>query len=190
MGHRYAGAMSSAAPSRHRFTVEEYHRLGDAGLFANERVELIDGEIIDMAPIGGPHASTVNRLTRVLVTRLGERAVVAPQNPVGLTDLSEPQPDIAVLRPRDDFYRTHATPADVFVLIEVAETSLRFDRGVKAPLYGRAGVPETWVIDVLGRTIEVFTEPGPTGYAARRVAGVNDVLEVAAVPVPVVDLIG
>src|SRR5687768_1102698 len=97
--------MTSAAPERHRFTVEEYHRMGDTGLFGrDDRVELVEGEIIDMAPVGSRHAACVARLTRLLVSQLGERAIVWVQNPVQIGDLSEPQPDIAVLVPRTDFY--------------------------------------------------------------------------------------
>jgi Uma2 family endonuclease len=149
------------------FTVDEYHAMGDAGVFSpGEHVELLDGEILTIPPIGPRHAGEVNRLMYVLVTRFGSRAVVQVQNPVRLDDHSEPQPDIALLRPRDDFYDSrHARPADVLALIEVAETSLAYDRGKKLRAYARRGIADYWVIDLTAGTIIVHREPSATGYA-------------------------
>ena len=151
---------------RHRFTVEDYHRMGEAGILsADHRVELIDGEIVVMTPIGSPHAGEVNRLNRLFVVRLGDRAVVTVQNPVVFPPDSEPQPDLAILRPRPDFYgRLHPRPEDVLLIIEVGDTSLGYDRTVKAPLYARAGIPELWIIDLEGECVEVYRQPAAGAY--------------------------
>lgn len=147
--------------TRRRFTVAEYHRMGEAGIFPpKDRLELIRGEIIHMAPIGSRHSACVARLNHLLVRRLGERAVLWPQNPLTILPDSEPQPDIMLLRYRDDFYQDALpTPADVALLIEVAETSLRFDRTVKAALYAEAGIREYWIVDLASESVELFREP-------------------------------
>jgi Uma2 family endonuclease len=179
--------MTSAAPERHRFTVEEYHRMASAGLLGeDDRVELVEGEIIDMAPIGSRHNACVARLTRLLVGRLGERAIVFVQSSVRISDLSEPEPDIAVLVPRDDFYAgAHPGPTAILLVVEVADATVGWDRSVKIPMYGRAGVAEAWVVDLTTETVEIWTEPGPDGYAATRRAGRGDELDVAGVTVTV-----
>jgi Uma2 family endonuclease len=147
----------SAQIARHPFTVDEYHRMGETGILGEDaRVELIEGEIIEMSPIGSPHAARVKRLNRLLVRRLGTRAIVQVQDPVVLNRFSEPQPDLAVLKPRDDFYAAkHPEPRDVLLVVEVADTSRAFDRMVKAPLYARTGVRELWVVDVIDEVVEV-----------------------------------
>jgi Uma2 family endonuclease len=161
------GAQASAPFARHRFTVEDYHRMGDAGILRQEsRVELIEGEIIEMSPIGTAHASRVKRLNRLLVRRLGTHAIVQVQDPVVLDRFSEPQPDLAVLKPRGDFYAArHPEPADILLLIEVADSSRAFDRSVKVPLYARAGIPEVWVVDVIDQIVEVDRRPLRGAYA-------------------------
>jgi len=132
------------------------------GVFGeDDRVELIDGEVMELTPIGASHAGCVNRLNRLLVQAVGERAVVSVQNPVQVGDWSEPQPNMAVLRPRPDFYAGgHAHPADVLLLVEVADTSGQYDRGVKVPLYLAGGIPEVWVVDLPGDAVEVFRQAG------------------------------
>ncbi len=169
---------------RHAFTTDEWHRMGNAGLFGEDaRLELLDGEVIEMSPIGSPHGGCVNRLTRLLVTRLGERAVVAPQNPVVLNEISEPQPDIAVLAPRDDMYsKSHATPAEILLLVEVADSSLAFDRNRKAPYYAANAVVETWVVDLDGDQVLVMRSPSPFGYEQVRSMRRGDGLDIEAVP--------
>ncbi len=155
----------------YRFTVADYHAMGEAGIFADgARVELIEGEVVEMCPIGPHHAGIVNRLTMLFARRFGDRAIVQVQNPVRLDDHSEPQPDIVLLRPRADFYASaHPTPDDTLLAIEVAESSLAFDRKVKAPLYATKGVPELWIIDVAGEAIEMYSQPQDTkGYAIIR----------------------
>ena len=160
-----------AVQETYRFTVEEYYRMGEAEIFPPDvRVELVDGEIRRMAPIDPPHASMVKRLTVALVARLQDTAVVGVQDPIHLDDYNEPQPDLTVMRSRDDYYGSqHPMPADVLLAIEVADTSLRYDRDEKIPRYGRYGIPEAWLVDVQAQTITVFTEPHAGGYGRERV---------------------
>lgn len=155
---------------RRRFTVEEYHRMAEAGVFSeDDRVELIQGEIVMMTPIGSRHASCVGRLAHIFFSAVGQRAIVWVQNPVRLGLDSEPQPDLALLRPRPDFYaQAHPGPADVWLVVEVADTSADFDRTVKLPLYARAGIPTAWLVDLSTESVEVYTEPTPEGYRSVR----------------------
>ena len=148
------------------FTVEEYHRMAQAGILGeDDRVELIEGEIVNMAPIGSRHAAVVDRLNRILSRRIGERAIVRVQNPIRLGEHSEPQPDVTLLRPREDFYASaHPGPEDVLLLIEVAETSAEYDREIKIPLYARFGIGEVWLVDLEGKAIGVYRNPSPEGY--------------------------
>jgi Uma2 family endonuclease len=152
---------------RHKLTVADIYRMLDAGiLHEDDRVELIDGELLDMAPIGADHATTVDRLTEALVLACTGRAIVRVQNPVRLDDLNEPQPDFAILRLRPGGYRKgHPGPADVLLLVEVADSSLRFDRRVKLPLYARFGVPEVWIADLQHRVLETHRTPVDGAYA-------------------------
>lgn len=138
-----------------------------AGLLSEgDRVELIDGEIIEMSALGSPHASCVGLLTREFSAWVGERALVWVQNPVRLSDLSEPQPDLMLLRPRPDCYaKGHPGPGDILLLVEVSDSSLAYDRQIKVPLYARARVAEVWVVDLSAQVIEVYRNPGPDGYA-------------------------
>ncbi len=156
---------------RHRFTVEDFARLGEAGIFSeDDRVELIDGEILDMTPIGQPHAWIVNRLNRRLVTRLAERTYVSVQNPLRLDGHTEPQPDLVVARGgEDDYPDRHLEAGDVLLVIEVADSSLRYDRAEKMPRYGRSGIPEAWLVDVAAGAVTVYTAPGAGGYANEQV---------------------
>jgi Uma2 family endonuclease len=153
-------------PQKHPISAEEYLRMGEAGVFAPEaRLELIEGEIIEMAPIASPHAGCVNKLTRLFIQRARDAAVVAVQNPVIISNLSVPQPDLAVLRARaDDYAGSHPETADVYLVVEVADTTLKFDLGRKAAIYARCGIAELWVVDVNSRAIHVFRNPGENGY--------------------------
>jgi Uma2 family endonuclease len=152
---------------RRRFTWDEYHRMAETGILGPEdRVELIEGEIITMAPLGRRHAACVAELIRRLVPAIGDRALLWPQNPVRLPHDTEPQPDIVLLRPRADRYaKDSAHPSDVLLLIEVADTTYRYDRGVKLALYARAGISETWIVDLSHDVVEVYREPARAGYA-------------------------
>lgn len=151
---------------RHRLNVDEYYRMAEAGILGPDaRVELIEGEIIDMAPIGSRHAAVVRQLAHILHQNVGDQAIVSTQNPVRLDEYSEPEPDLALLRPRDDFYAAaHPGPGDVLLIIEVADTSLRYDREIKIPLYARHGIPEVWLVDLENERLLRFLEPGPDGY--------------------------
>jgi Uma2 family endonuclease len=169
---------------RHRFTVDEWHRMGETGLFGEDaRLELLDGQVIEMAPIGSPHAGAVNRLNHLLTTAFGPRALIAVQNPVVLDDRSEPQPDLAVLRPRqDDYAQSHPTPPEILLIIEVSDTTLAFDRERKAAAYARAAVPEYWIVDLTGDQVVVMREPSPAGYLDIRPLGRGHDLSIAALP--------
>jgi Uma2 family endonuclease len=149
---------------RRRFTVHDYHRMGEAGiLHEDDRVELIEGEIVEMTAIGTRHFSCVNGLTRLLVVSVGGEAIISVQNPVRLNEYTEPRPDLAVIRPRD-YRESLPEPDDVLLLIEVSDTTLPYDRGVKLPLYARAGIREVWIVDLPGETIERYTAPSANGY--------------------------
>ena len=158
--------MSTAAVRRRPFDVSEYYRMAEKGILgAEERVELIEGEVLRMSPAGSRHAAVVNRLTQALTVALADRAVVAVQNPVRLSDFSEPEPDVAVLRPRDDFYAAaHPTADAVLLLVEVSDSSLSFDRGEKLEVYARHGVREVWIVDVAGEAIHVHRRPHAEGW--------------------------
>ena len=159
-----------AVQEKYRFTVEEYYRMGEAGILSPDvRVELVDGEIRRMPPIDPPHASIVDRLTAILAARLLGVAHLRVQGPIHLDDYNEPQPDLTVMRFRDDYGSRHPTPDDVLLAIEVADTSLRYDRDEKMPRYGRAGIPESWLVDVQAGTVTVFTKPHAGGYGEERV---------------------
>src|SRR2546422_8918 len=151
---------------RRRFTLDEYHRMIEADvLHEDDRVELIRGDIVQMTPIGRHHASCVAKLNDLLLASLRGRAILWPQNPVTILPDSEPQPDIILLRYREDFYRHRLPgPADVTLLIEVAGTSLPYDRNVKGPLYAEAGVAEYWIVDLAGDAIEVYRGPSAQRY--------------------------
>lgn len=153
---------------RHRFTVEEYRRMGEAGIFSeDDRVELIDGEVVEMAPIGERHIESVMRLTRLIsrwtfvASEIG--LFVSVQNPLALGELGEPQPDLTLVRRRGD--RSGMPIAEeALLVVEVAATSLIYDRETKLPLYARAGIPEVWLVDLNAGEIRVYSEPGPGGY--------------------------
>lgn len=163
---RAEGGTVGFLPARRRFTVEEYHRMGEAGILReDDRVELLKGEIIQMAPIGSRHAACVSRLGDWLAKRLPDTAAVRIQNPIRLPPRSEPEPDLVVVRRRDDFYATaHPGPGDIFLLIEVADTSLEHDRDVKLPLYAAAGIPEVWIVDLERRRVLVYRQPAGASY--------------------------
>jgi Uma2 family endonuclease len=184
--------MSAAAeyPRRHRLTVGDYYRMAEVGILAQDaRVELIDGEIIDMAPPGSLHAAVVHRLTEILVRAAERRATVLVQNPVRLNEYSEPQPDLALLRRREDFYSEHhPRPADVLLIVEVAATSLRFDRDTKLPLYAEHGIPEFWLVDLGAKRLVRHRAPEHRSYTLVDEPDLEVALEVSALPGLAVDL--
>ena len=152
--------MSVQLQKRH-FNVGDYYRMPEAGLFAeDDRVELIEGEIIEMSPIGSRHGGCVKRSGALLNRKAGHIAIVSVQDPIRLDDFSEPQPDIALLKPRDDFYsNAHPTAAEILLVIEVADASVDYDRNVKLSLYARAGIPEAWLIVLAKDAIEIHSQP-------------------------------
>jgi Uma2 family endonuclease len=170
--------------TRRRFTLDEYHRMAEVGILnEDDRVELIRGEIVQMSPIGSRHASCVARLNDVLVGSLRGRAVLWPQNPLTIMPDSEPQPDIIVLRYRHDFYRNALPrPADAALLIEVADSSLRYDRRLKAPLYAEAGVTEYWIVDLDGGAVEVHCHPAAGQYGSVERVGIDGTVSPRAFP--------
>jgi Uma2 family endonuclease len=156
---------------RRRFTVEEYHRMGAVGILSpGDRVELIEGEIVQMSPIGSKHAAFVDFLTRVFSTGVGRRAIVRVQSPVRIGDASEPQPDLMLLKPKIDFYASgHPGPGEVLLLIEVADSFAESDRVIKLPMYAGAGIGEAWLVDMDERRIEVYWNPQGHAYASSRI---------------------
>jgi Uma2 family endonuclease len=175
--------------------VKEYHQMAEAGILTeDDRIELIDGEIIEMSPIGRRHRAEVIRLTELFVRAFGDVAHVSVQNPVELSEDMEPQPDLTLLRRQPDYYAsTELSPQDVFLLVEVADTSVAFHRRVKMPLYARSGIPEYWLIDLNRETVTVYRDPGPAGYRTRRVVQRGERLGPAAFPdreLPVEALLG
>ena len=177
-----------------RFTVEDYYRMAEAGILTpDDRVELLDGEIAEMTPIGSRHAACVDRLTRLLTQAIGDRAIVRVQNPIRLDRYSEPHPDLALLRPRDDFYAAaHPGPADVLLVIEVARTSEQIDRTVKLPLYARSGIPTAWLVVLEDDLIFLHEGPAPDRYRVVRELHRGDRLRLEAlgVELSVTDILG
>jgi Uma2 family endonuclease len=151
---------------RRKFTVQQYHKMVDSGILTeNDRVELIGGEIIEISPIGTKHTACVNRLVNLLVQLLGKMVIVAAQNPVNLNYNSEPQPDVVLLKPRDDFYENaHPQPEDIFLLIEVADSTVIYDREEKIPLYAQANITEFWLVDINAQVVEVYQQLTAAGY--------------------------
>ena len=147
--------------ARHPFSTAEYHRMIETGIFTeDERVELIDGEIVHMTAIGPRHAACVDRLAELLRVKIGALAIVRVQSPVQLSEHSEPQPDLSLLKRRADFYAgSHPSPEDVLLVIEVADPTAEGDRQVKIPAYARAGIPEAWLVDLAEDRIEIYTQP-------------------------------
>ena len=186
------GLLEGFAELKHRISVEAYHRMGEIGVLPPEaRVELIEGEIIDKAPTGTHHVSIVNRLTRMFVLAAGERAIVRVQGPVRMGEHSEPEPDLTLLRPRADYYRDAAPgAADVLLIVEVSDSTQRYDRRVKVPLYARHGVPEVWVIDLENRLVHFHRDPSGDTYADISASERPSVTPVSALPGVAIDLSG
>jgi len=155
---------NSFKPSLHKFSVADYHALGEQGILPHDaRTELINGEILDMSPIGARHSDLVDHLNELLVTSEQGDFKVRIQNPVTLGDASEPQPDVALVR-RKSYQDAHPGPDDLFLIIEVAETTAAYDRHVKSPLYATHGIPEYWLIDLTAGRLEIYREPTGSGY--------------------------
>ena len=171
-------------PKVRKFTVAEYYRMAEVGILSpEERVQLIEGEIIVMPPIGPGHASSVALSIHAFSRPAGDQFLVQVQNPLHLADGSEPEPDVMLLRPRADYYAAaHPTPADTFVVLEVSDSTLDYDRNRKAQVYGRAGVAQTLVLNLPEDCIENFTEPGPQGYSRHTIHRRGDKIRLIALP--------
>lgn len=170
--------------TKHRFTVDEYYRMAETGVLKPDaQVELLDGEIVDMAPIGPFHGGSTKRLIEFF-TRLSKgRWIVSAQDPVHLNKHSEPQPDLMLLKPVPDFYTSrHPGPDDVWLLIEVADSSLAYDRANKLPAYGQAGIREVWILNLTEQVLEVHREPHFAGYSSTQVFRRGDKAQTLAFP--------
>ena len=176
----------------HRITVDQYYRMAEVGLLApDERVELIDGVVIDMAPIGSRHAGTASQLGELLLNALGTRAIVRGQSPIRFGSTSEPQPDLAVLKRRQDYYKTaHPTAEDALLIVEVSDSSARYDLQVKVPLYARHRIPEVWVIDLTRGLLYVYRRPEGGAFTEQSSLAEPGVITLAALPDVEVDLSG
>jgi len=180
---------------RRRFDVSDYYRMAEAGILRpDDRVELIEGEIIQMGPIGSRHAARVKRAARVFGRYVGEAAIVGIQDPVRLDDYSEPEPGIALVKPKADLYEhAHPGPRDILLILEISDTSSAFDRQVKAPMYARAGIAELWLELIAEECIEVYTEPANGVYSKVRQARRGESLTPRSFPqvtIPVDELLG
>ena len=159
-------------------TVEEYHKMGEAGILQEKGIELINGEIIQISPIGSKHAAVVNLLNEILFEKLGKNAIISVQNPVRLSDLSEPEPDIAILKRKEGRYFNHLPKAmDTLLVIEIADTSLAYDREIKLPLYAEGGIPECWLVNLEDNVIEVHWQPAGNAYKFRELLRAGDVVK-------------
>ena len=178
-----------AAPilaAMHLFTVDDYHRMGEAGIFADAgRVELIEGVVASLSPVGPRHFATILRISRLLAKAVGERATLSIQGPIRLAPRSEPEPDVAVLKPRaDDYEQGLPGPSDIFLLVEASDSTLARDRDVKAPLYAKHGIREYWLIDLDSQRVLVHRDPLPAEFRWHSIqpVGADAVLDVAALP--------
>lgn len=186
------GTSMETWPRRHRITVDEYYRMAEVGVLAPDaRVELIEGEIIDMPPIGPVHGSVVDTLNHRLVRAVRDRAIVRVRGAVRLSRVTEPQPDIALLVPQADFYRAaHPAGANTYLVIEVSDSTLRYDRNVKVPLYARHGVPEVWIADLRERRMQFFHSPIDGEYREESSIAAPGEMPIGALPGVTVDLSG
>ena len=169
--------IDTALPIYH-FSVEAYHKLVDAGILKeDEKVELIEGKIITMSPIKSPHAACVERLGYILQRYFGEKAHVRAQNPIVLGTHSEPEPDLAVVVFKEDFYEEgHPIPKDIFIAIEISQSTEKYDRDIKIPLYAKYGIAESWLVNLNKKEIEVYQEPTKKGYTSVIIYGIKDSL--------------
>lgn len=176
--------MDTLTAIRKRFTVVEYQQMADTGILSeDDRLELLEGEIVKMAALGPQHAACVDRLTQRLPLLVQGRAIVRVQNPIRIAEHSQPQPDVTLLQPRDDFYAGgHPEPEDVLLLIEVSESSLAYDRDVKLPLYAAAGIVEVWLVALQLQVVEVYRAPSENGYGEKRTMRRGDTLSPLHLP--------
>jgi Uma2 family endonuclease len=169
----------SVVTQRYQFTVDDFARMLDAGIIEeHERVELIDGEVRQMFAIGPLHIFLVNRLTAILTKQLSDRAIVSVQNSVVLNDFTQPQPDFVILRLKEDFYKDAlARPNDVHLIIEVADSSLEYDRDEKVPRYAQMRIPEVWLVDANAKEVTQYARPDAGAYQRVRPFGPDEELK-------------
>ena len=169
-------------PSRYRFTTDEYHRMVEAGiLHEDDRVELLDGQLIAMAAVGIPHSNALAALNEIAVTTLGKTARITVQDPIHLDSQSEPEPDLVIAR-RRNYTTTHPTPGDIFLVIEVADSSPDYDRNTKLPRYAAAGIAESWLVNLQGQAIERHSAPQNGRYSHIVIAGPGETLASTTLP--------
>ncbi len=180
------------APAPHRFSVKDYYRMAETGILQPDaRVELLDGYIIDKAPISPFRGSVTTQLIQFFTDASKDRWITAVQGPVHLDDYSEPEPSLMLVRRVSDFYRKrHPQPEDVYLLVEVSDTTLEQDRNEKLPAYGRAGISEVWIVNLVDRVIEVYREPNFTGYPSKIILRAGDQAKPRAFPDVAVDVAG
>lgn len=174
----------SATPARRRFSIDEYYCLGEAGVLRpEERTELIAGEVMSMPAVGPGHAEGGSKVERAFHRRVGDDVVVRSRYPIRLPDNTEPQPDIALVRRRPEGYKAaHPRPEDILLVIEVADSSLTYDRDTKLPLYAAAGIAEAWLMNLPADRIEVHRDPSPAGYRSVTLVGRDGTLTPLAFP--------
>ncbi len=168
-----------------KFTISEYHQMAEKSILSeDDRIELIKGEIIQMSPIGSRHAACVDRVNRLFNRLFPETVIIRVQNPIFLgDDISEPQPDLAIASYRDNFYLDgHPQPQDILLLIEIADSSLVYDREVKAPLYAAAGITELWLVNLIEQRLEIYRQPAANGYQEIKHCRKNDSISSLAFP--------
>ena len=177
---------------RHRLSVDDYHLMAEAGiLHEDSRVELINGDVVDMPPIGSEHAGTVKQLSRLFTLAIGQSALVSTQDPVVLGESSEPEPNIALLRSREDFYKSsHPGSEDILLIVEVADSSVRYDREVKVPLFAQYEIPEVWLVDLPSRVLEIYQDPAGGRYRRLIRPGALGMFSPKALPEVTFDLSG
>ncbi|WP_243029304.1 Uma2 family endonuclease [Thermus altitudinis] len=175
---------------RYRFSAEDFHRMAETGILPEDaRVELVEGEIVNLSPVGKRHMAAVKRLMNLLFPlQQAQKALLQVQDPLRLSPESEPQPDLVLLAYREDFYRDRIPEAqDALLVVEVAETSREYDLGVKVPLYAQAGIPEVWLVDLLGHQVQVFRKPGESTYGENILA--EGELEILGLKIPVKEVL-
>lgn len=172
------------APEIRRLSVQDYHRMAEAGILApDERIELIEGQLFQMAPKGTLHSATITRIKRMLEARLGDRALLRFQDPVRLSNDSEPEPDVAVVQVHPlDYEDHHPEPEEIYWVIEVSDRTLKRDRELKVPAYARSGVAECWVLDLKTSQLYVYCQPSSNGYLSEQVNSASDFVVPSAFP--------
>ena len=169
--------MAAVYPIKHKTDINEWHKMGEAGVFNHRSVELIDGEILDMSPIGFNHSGHLNRLNNYFYSLVFGKAIISVQNPLQLSRFSEPEPDLMLLKPHENFYSSrHPTAEDVLLLIEVSDTTLNFDQTQKLRLYATHQIPEYWILNLNDTCLEIYREPYGEVYKEKRTLQTDDIV--------------